>query len=535
MRLDDENGNIVGLAKVMRDRTDRRNAEEALRESEERFRLFVENVRDYALFQVDENAIVSGWNPGAEHLFGYREEEIVGQPLSRLFTPEDAEQRRPEKELAQTLAEGHVEDERWLVRKDGSRFFARWVTNPMYDENGNLRGFAKVLHDETERKRVEEERQRMQERERTLMVAEVHSATVALDRTKEELRALAANLMTVQEEERRRIARELHDDLSQRIALLDFEVERLHRELPKDVAERGTERLSTLRSQISALAEDVRKLSHRLHPSILEDMGVEAAIRSLVKDFAQAHGIAVQFHTEGLSRPVPLVVATALYRITQEALWNAVRHAHDAHIHVSLFEAEEELRLTIEDDGPGFDPNVARDKRGLGLVSMQERAGLVGGQFTLRSAPGRGTTITVNVPYERNGRTSGPRFLVADDHETMRYMLRRFLEPDYPVVAEAANGREAIEAAEHLRPDIAVLDISMPVMSGFEAARVLRERMPEIRIIFASQHTEAHYVEEAFRLGAHGYVSKKAASTELPEAVRVVLAGGVFRSRLIEH
>ena len=165
---------------------------------------------------------------------------------------------------------------------------------------------------------------------------------------------------------------------------------------------------------------------------------------------------------------------------------------------------------------------------------MQERAGLVGGQFTLRSAPGHGTTITVNVPYERNGSTSRPRFLVADDHETMRYMLRRFLEPDYPVVAEAANGREAIEAAEQLRPDIALLDVSMPLMSGFEAARVLRERMPEIRIIFASQHAEAHYVEEAFRLGAHGYVSKKAASTELPEAVRVVLAGGVFRSPLIE-
>jgi PAS domain S-box-containing protein len=138
---------------------------------------------------------VSGWNPGAERLFGYSEDEIVGQPLARLFTPEDAEQRRPENELVRTLAEGHAEDERWVVRKDGSRFFARWITNPVYDENGKLRGFAKVLHDETERKRVEEERQRMQERQRALMAAEVHSATAALDRTREELRALAANLM----------------------------------------------------------------------------------------------------------------------------------------------------------------------------------------------------------------------------------------------------------------------------------------------------------------------------------------------------
>jgi CheY-like chemotaxis protein/anti-sigma regulatory factor (Ser/Thr protein kinase) len=265
----------------------------------------------------------------------------------------------------------------------------------------------------------------------------------------------------------------------------------------------------------------------------LEDVGVEAAIRSLVKDVAQAQGLAVRFHAERLSRPVPLDVATALYRITQEALWNAVRHARDAHIEVSLYEAAQELRLTIEDDGPGFDPDVVRDKRGLGLVSMHERAGLVGGRFLLRSTPGHGTKIAVSVPNERDKSTDRPRLLIADDHDTMRYILRRFLEPDYIVVGEAANGVEAIEAAEQLRPDIAVFYISMPVMGGFEAARVLRDRLPETRIIFASQHADPDYVEEAFRLGAHGYVSKKAAAKELPEAVRTVLAGRVFQSPLI--
>jgi CheY-like chemotaxis protein len=210
-----------------------------------------------------------------------------------------------------------------------------------------------------------------------------------------------------------------------------------------------------------------------------------------------------------------------------------VKYARNAHVTVSLYGSDRELRLTIEDDGPGFDPAIVRGKGGLGLVSMQERAGLIGGHFLLRSAPEQGTTITVSVPCEQAESTTRRRFLVVDDHESMRYMLRRFLEPEYIVVGEAANGREAIEAAEQLRPDIALLDISMPVMGGFEAARVLRERLPETRIIFISQHADPNYAEEAFRLGADGYVVKKAASTEVREAVRAVLAGGVFRSPLI--
>jgi CheY-like chemotaxis protein/two-component sensor histidine kinase len=299
------------------------------------------------------------------------------------------------------------------------------------------------------------------------------------------------------------------------------------------VLDRATERIASVRARIAALSDDVRKLSHRLHPSILEDMGVEAALRGLVNDFVQTQHVAIEFRAEPRSRPVRLAVATALYRITQEALWNVVKYARDARVQVTLSEAEGEVRVTVEDDGPGFDASVARAKRGLGLVSMQERAGLVRGQLSVRSAPGQGTTISVRVPYEQDKRQHRPRFLIADDHETMRYVLRQALEPHCLVVGEAANGREAIEAAEQLRPDMVLLDISMPVMGGFEAARVLRDRLPETPIIFASQHADPAYVEEAFRVGARGYVVKRTASTELPEAVRVVLGGGVFRSPTI--
>ena len=390
-------GKVIGFAKVMRDLTARRIAEQALRESEERFRLFVENVRAYALFQVDPEGRISGWNAGAERFFGYRAEEIVGQPVARLFSPEDAEQGEPEKELTRSLAQGHVEDERWMVRKDGSRFFARWVTNPVYDENRQLRGFAKVLEDATERRQIEEQRERLQQRERELMNEQVRSTVEALDRTKDELRALAASLLTAQEDERRRISRDLHDDIAQRLGMLQLQVEQLRRTLPPEIAGLVDASLATFQTTVATVGTDVRHMSHRLHPSILEDLGIEEALRSLIS-IQRTNGMPIEFITSGFPRSVLLPVATALYRVTQEALHNVVKHAAGAPATVTLSYTESGVRLSIRDEGPGFDREAVRKKKGLGLVSMQERVKLIEGEVVIDSAPGQGTELHINIP-----------------------------------------------------------------------------------------------------------------------------------------
>jgi PAS domain S-box-containing protein len=169
----DSQGHLQGYSKIFRDLTTRRRMEERLRESEDRFRLFSDNVTDYALVPVDTAGNVSGWNAGAERTFGYPEPEIVGQPVRLFFTPEDREKGESEKDLSRALAEGRAEDERWMVRRDGSRFWARWVTTPMRDKAGNLRGFAKVLRDETERKELEDQlTSSLQEKE--LLLREIH-------------------------------------------------------------------------------------------------------------------------------------------------------------------------------------------------------------------------------------------------------------------------------------------------------------------------------------------------------------------------
>src|SRR4051795_2412317 len=169
----DSQGHLQGYSKVFRDLTSRRVIEERLRDSEERFRLFSDNVTDYALVPVDVAGNVSGWNTGAERTFGYPEPEIVGQPVRLFFTPEDREKGESEKDLSRALSQGRAEDERWMVRRDSRRFWARWVTTPMRDKMGDLRGFAKVLRDETERKELQEQlTSSLQEKD--LLLREVH-------------------------------------------------------------------------------------------------------------------------------------------------------------------------------------------------------------------------------------------------------------------------------------------------------------------------------------------------------------------------
>ena len=152
-----ETGELIGFTKIVRDMTKQRETERLLQDSQDRLRLFIEHVTDYALLQVDQEARICSWNSGAERTFGYREDEIVGAPVERLYGPEDVAKGDIAKDLDSARDHGRFEDARWMVRKDGSRLFARWVTTPMRDEAGRLRGYAKVLRDETHRRSVEEQ------------------------------------------------------------------------------------------------------------------------------------------------------------------------------------------------------------------------------------------------------------------------------------------------------------------------------------------------------------------------------------------
>jgi two-component system CheB/CheR fusion protein len=248
-----------------------------------------------------------------------------------------------------------------------------------------------TFEDITPHKEVE----RLLKAEGERLASEVESATRELGRSQQELRALTGSLMTAQEDERRRVARELHDDISQRLASLDIETSQIEKDIGRGPAE-ALEKLRNLREAIAGLSGDVRMISHRLHPSALDDLGLVSAVEALVEDFGEREAMITTFSVNGDVSWLGREAAAVLFRIAQEALRNIAKHAGKTHVKVGMARAAGKLRLTVQDFGVGFD----RSGRGpgLGLISMEERARLIGASFSVDSAPGRGTEVTVELP-----------------------------------------------------------------------------------------------------------------------------------------
>lgn len=220
-----------------------------------------------------------------------------------------------------------------------------------------------------------------------------------LETSERALRDLGGRLINAQEEERRRVARELHDDLNQRVSLLAIELELLARSLKPGAETAG--RLRNLVDLSKKLSSDVHRLSRQLHPSVLEQLGLADAITALCRELGEAQGIDVAYTRGKLPRRIAPEVALCIYRIAQESLWNIAKHSGAQAATVQLCGSRAEIELTVTDTGAGFDPKEAERRRGLGLVSMQERLNLLGGRLTIDAAPGRGTRIHAHVPLKK--------------------------------------------------------------------------------------------------------------------------------------
>ena len=366
---------IDRVACILHDITERKRAEEALVElnrtleaqsallqsSEELLKIFVKNVpaavamldRDMRYLQVSDRWCTD-FLPGRTQILGRSHYEIFPDMPERW------------KEVHRRCLEGETfraDEDRW-DGQDGPHW-ARWEVRPWKTAQGTVGGILILAEDITRRKQMEET-----------------------------LSMLSRKLIDSQEQERARIGRELHDDISQQIAMLAVELELLQNN-PSDVQNR----LRELRKQMSELSSDVQGLSHELHSSKLEYLGVVSGMRSWCKEFSERQNMVIAFKSD-VSSAVPLEIGISLFRVLQEALHNALKHSATKSIAVELWEGGGEIHLTVTDQGRGFDVEAAIQDRGLGLTSMQERVRLLKGNIEIQSKPMGGTTIHVRVPLE---------------------------------------------------------------------------------------------------------------------------------------
>jgi PAS domain S-box-containing protein len=395
-------GVVIGASKVARDITERQQSDEL------RARLAaIVDSSDDAIVSKTLEGVITSWNRGAESLFGYTAAEAVGQHIS-LIIPED--RRTEEDDVLARLRRGERIDHFETVRraKDGRHVHVSLTVSPVRNAQGAVIGASKVARDITERILAEEALRRAHEeleervRERT---AELSSANQTLrvevaerERAEQERIQLLTRLVLAQEDERRRIARDLHDQLGQQLTAL-----RLTLEMLKAQSVERTElrvQVETLEALALQLDQDVAFRVWELRPTVLEDLGLHAALTTYVRNWSKHFGIRAQLHT-GRSTDERLTsdVQTMIYRLAQEALNNVAKHARADHVDVVLERNSEYLSLIIEDNGVGFEVSKAETVgQRLGLIGMRERAALVGADLQIESTQGRGTAVIVRVP-----------------------------------------------------------------------------------------------------------------------------------------
>jgi PAS domain S-box-containing protein len=367
----------------------------ALRRSEERFRLLVDAVQDYAIFMLDVQGYVRSWNTGAERIKGYAISEIIGKHFSVFYPEEDIRAGKPERELKIAAKEGRLEDEGWRLRKDGSRFWANVVITAIRNDAGRLIGFGKVTRDFTEKIKANEALRKE--------IAERTAAEKKVQDSERSLRQLSVRLLQTQDDERRRIGRDLHDSVGQYLVGLKMKVDSL-----KSSRERGQRDDDSQLTECSQLVEEaikeVRTISYLLYPPMLEELGLKSAIPWYLDGFTKRSGIKTTFEVSPEFDRIPGDLELALFRILQESLTNVHRHSGSPTATVRLLTVDRCVILQIIDEGCGTQSKTLENRAldwmsalGVGLRGMNERVRQLGGSLELSSAQG-GTTVTARVP-----------------------------------------------------------------------------------------------------------------------------------------
>jgi len=521
-----DDGTLLGFAKITRDITERKEAQRALFASEQRFRLLVQGVRDYAIYMLNPDGTISNWNAGAESIKGYSAEEIVGQHFSRFYTEEDRARGEPQRALETALREGKYEKEAWRVRKDGTHFWASVLIDPIYDDKGELTGFAKITRDITEKKRAEEE---------------LEEARAALFQS-QKLQALGE------------LTGGIAHDFNNMITVVRGSAEMLKRaDLSEEKRDRYLEAIIETAERATSLTSHLLAFGRRqaLKPQVMD---LNVRLDALADVLGRMLGSRIEMQLE---------LSPDLWRVEvdpaqlESALLNAAINARDAmpeggRLTLSTRNVAEagEVCIAIADTGEGMKPEVLSRAfepffttksvgkgTGLGLSQIHGFAAQTGGRAEIDSQLGEGTTVRIFLPRSDKAQAPTPQsrkeaegvkgkaILLVEDNDLVRSYAEGVLSDIGYRVISAASADEALAhlAEPAAEVDLVFSDIVMPGTSGIELARRVHQSHAGMRVLLASG-----YSDDLIKGAASEFqvIAKPYGPAVLAEAVAAALQAG---------
>ena len=500
-------GVAVGRVWSFRDVTEARRSDEALRFSEDKFakafrssplRVSISTLAEGRFVEVNETFL-------RDH--GFTREQVIGRTSPELGLWADPNQRR--RLVDAVRRNGMVRDYEFAGQLRDGRIQTTSISAEVIQVGGEA-CLLSVATDVTERKEAEEKARR----------------------SRAELRALAARLLLVREEERTRIAREIHDELGQALTGLKLDLAWLKQR----VDDRGelSAWVQSIVERIDGTIDSVRRIATDLRPSILDHLGLVAAIEWQAQEFERRTGVKASVRVSRPEVAIDDVRATAVFRMLQETLTNVARHAGATRVDIDLTVGNVDLSLDVRDDGRGITPAEIAGGRSLGL-----RGSPRAGHRLWRDARNSGNSRTrdAGVRSDSASRSFAARMdamirlLIADDHPVVREGLRRIVadHPELEVVGEAVNGDEVLTLLRRLPADVVLLDIAMPGPGFLQVLEHLRVEHPSVAVLVLSVHPEDQYAVRALRSGAAGYLTKDHSPEQLVDAIRKVHRGGRVR------
>jgi PAS domain S-box-containing protein len=523
--IPEEQNLVNGVAEALSMWLVRKRAEERLRRSERQFKSTFENAA-IGIAHVALDGHILQFNSRFCEIAGYRCDDILGKTCEEITFADDW---KAEKEQLRRLLDGelpHYSIEKRYIRMDGSPVWVNLTRSVQRNDAGKPEYFIVLVEDISERKRVEEA---LRELTATLE-SRVAERTAELKRRARQLQKLTLDMSEAEDRERQRLAEILHDDLQQVLAAAKFHLSLMRNQARSDPS------LHMMGEEVDRMLKEAieksRSLSHELSPAVMRQKDLAETLEWLANQVQAKHGLVVHVHAHDQIRLESDATKTFLYKVTQELLFNVVKHARVNEARIRVRQMGRCIYLSVSDRGRGFDPQEVGDTAGFGLLSIRERIELLGGRMKIRSVKGKGSTFFITVPDgqvepELDGRAQSEdinrlRVLLADDHEIVRDGLASLLgeEPGVEVIGGAANGREAVDLADRLEPDVVIMDVSMPLMSGDEATRQIKQRLPNTRVVALSMSEDPDTAERMHAAGAEAYVLKTAPSEELLAAIR---------------